>query len=99
MKYTLILAFIIVFTVIGCKKKPTVNRCYVCYRYEMYNALVFHQFDRPRTLISIDTICGHDDQWIQWYMDTHKQLDTVYKGTPPIDTIVLDQHSSLCEIN
>jgi hypothetical protein len=99
MKYTLILAFITVLAVIGCKKKQTVTHCYICNRYEVHNALIFHQFDRPRTLISIDTICGHDEQWIQWYMITHNNLDTIYKGTPPVDTVILDQHSSICNTN
>ena len=97
MRKLLLLSIVILVSVVSCKKKKEANHCYVCQRYELIYAPIFIQYNQPRTLVAIDTLCDRSDSWIQNYMDTHKQLDTIKKGTH-MDTIILDQHSSICEI-
>lgn len=102
MKKLLIFSFAIITVVaaismIGCKKKPGKKNCYLCSRYELIYAPIFIQYNQPRKLIAVDTLCDRSEEWIQQYMDTHKPLDTIKHGTHE-DTIILNQHSSICEI-
>lgn len=97
MKKLLILTSVILVSGIGCKKKPTKTNCYVCQRYELIYAPIFTQYNQPRKLVALDTLCGRTDAWMQLYMEQHKYLDTIKHGTKE-DTIILNQHSSVCEI-
>jgi len=98
MKYTLTLAFILVFAVIGCKKKPHVTQCYICNRYSLVHSPGYPQYDKPRTLVAIDTVCNMDDQTIQLYMKTHVREDTTYKSDNPLPgVVILNQSSSICD--
>ncbi len=97
MKKLLLLSFVILFSFVACNKKKDATHTYVCQRYELIYAPIFIQYNQPRTLVAVDTLYDRSDGWIQQYMDTHKQLDTIKHGTHN-DTIILDQHSSICEI-
>ncbi len=97
MKKLLILSFMAVLAFIGCQKKKTPTHCYVCQRYELIYAPVYVQYNKPRTLVAIDTLCGRTDSWIKLYMEQQNRLDTIMHGTNE-DTIILNQRSSICDI-
>ncbi len=98
MKYTLTLIVIIFFAAIGCKKKVNVTHCYICNRYSLVHSPGYPQYDKPRTLVAIDTVCNQDDQTIQVYMKTHIHDDTIYKSeSPNPGLVILNQYSSICD--
>ncbi len=98
MKKLLILSSVILIagvSFVGCKKKPTKTNCYVCQRYELIYSPIYTQYNQPRKLVALDTLCGRTDQWIALYMEQHKTLDTI---DTPNDILLLNQRSSICEI-
>lgn len=100
MKKILILAIAIIVSVtsfFACTKKKEDKHCYLCNRYNLIYAPIFIQYNQPRTLVAVDTLCDRSQEWIDLYMETHKQLDTIKHGTHE-DTIILNQRSSICEL-
>ncbi len=97
MKKLLILSIIAVFAFMSCQKKKTKTYCYVCERYEQINAPVYVQYNQPRTLVAIDTLCGRTDGWMKLYMEQHNRLDTIKRGTFN-DTIIVNHRSSVCDL-
>lgn len=97
MRKILLLSAVLMVAFASCKKKKDKTHCYVCNRYELVYAPIFIQYNQPRTLVAIDTLCDRSDDWIQLYMVQHTYLDTIKHGTHE-DTIILNQHSSICEI-
>ncbi len=97
MKQIIIIALAIMFVFSACTKKVPASQCYVCQRYELVYAPIFIQYNQPRKLVSIDTVCNMNDALIQLYMTSHNHLDTIMHGAHN-DTIILNQHSSICDI-
>ena len=99
MKYTFILLTASIFIFVACKKKPIMEHCYACMRYDSIRSNIAYYNVTPYFENARDTMCHQTDATIKYYMKTHYAIPDTLIKTKNFDTLVVLYYSNICELN